>query len=75
MNKYDRKELKRAIALLDKEHEIIESVKDIEQGKFDNLPEGLQQSEKGQKFEETVSTLEDALNSIEEATASINYTM
>jgi hypothetical protein len=45
------------LALLSEAQEIIESIKDGEQEKFDNLSEGLQQTEKGQKFEETVSTL------------------
>lgn len=75
MNKNDRKELEKALALLGEAQEIIDAIKDGEQEKFDNLSEGLQQTEKGQKFEETVSTLEDAWNSIDEAVGSINEAM
>lgn len=75
MNKNDRKELEKALALLGEAQEIIDAIKDGEQEKFDNLSEGLQQTERGQKFEETVSTLEDAWNSIDEAVGSINEAM
>ena len=75
MNKNDRKELERALALLNEAQEIIETVRDGEQEKFDNLSDGLQQTERGQKFEECVSTLEDAMSSIDEAIGSINEAM
>ena len=75
MNKNDRKELEKALFLLNEAYEIIDTIKDGEEEKFYNLSEGLQQTEKGQKFEETVSTLEDSLNSIEEALDSINEAM
>jgi DNA repair ATPase RecN len=75
MNKNDRKELEKALTLLGEAQEIIDAIKDGEQEKFDNLSEGLQQTEKGQKFEEIVSTLEDAWNSIDEAVGSINEAM
>lgn len=75
MNKKDRKELEKALELLSQAQEIIDSIKVGEQEKFDNLSEGLQQTEKGQKFEETVSTLEDAWNGIDEAVGRINEAM
>ncbi len=68
MNKNDRKDLEKALALLSEAREIVETIKDGEQEKFDNLSEGLQQTEKGQKFEETVSNLDDVCSSIDEAT-------
>lgn len=67
MNKNDRKELEKAISLLKEAQEIIESIKDGEQDKFDNLSEGLQQTENGQKFEEIVSNLDEAYSNIEDA--------
>lgn len=71
MNKNDRKDLEKALALLSEAKEIVETIRDGEQEKFDNLSEGLQQTEKGQKFEETVSNLDDVCNSIDEATENI----
>ena len=72
MNKENRKELEKAIALIEDAKEIVERIKDEEQEKFDHLPEGLQQTERGQKFEETVSTLDDVFSQLEEAVDGIN---
>lgn len=66
MNKQDRKQLEKAVELLKEAQEIIDTIKDGEQEKFDNLSEGLQATEKGQKFEEDVSTLEDANSNIDD---------
>jgi len=44
----------------------IEELRDEEQEKFDNLSEGLQQSEKGQTLEATVAALDTAIEKCEE---------
>lgn len=72
MNKENRKELEKAAALIEDAREIVERIKDDEQEKFDNLSEGLQQSEKGQKFEETVSALDEVFYHLEEAVDGIS---
>ena len=75
MNIKDRKQLSNAIKLLEDAQSIIEGIKDGEQEKYDNLSEGLQMSEKGQKFEDIVSVLEDSINSIDEAIGSVQEAM
>lgn len=75
MNNSDRKQLEKALALIGEAQEIIDIIKDGEQEKFDNLSIGLQQTEKGQKFEETVAALEDAFNSIDEIVESVTEAM
>jgi DNA repair ATPase RecN len=75
MNRNDRKKLENAIALLNEAQSIVQSIRDGEQDKFDNLSEGLQQAEKGQKFEENVSALEDAESHIDDALSSIAEAM
>ena len=67
MNKQDRKELEKAINDIENAKSLVEEILDNEQSKFDNLPEGLQVSEKGQKMEENISSLDDARNLLEEA--------
>jgi len=67
MNKQDRKELERALGLIDEATAIVENIREAEQEKFDNMNEGLQQSEGGQKLEQNVSTLDDAISELEEA--------
>ena len=71
MNDKTRKLLKSAIETIEILNESISTIKDEEQEKFDNLPEGLQQSENGQKFEETVGSLEEAISNLEEAISNI----
>lgn len=64
MNKQDRKEVEEIIALLEDAQSRIEGLGEAEQEKFDNLSEGLQQAERGQKMEEAASTLSDIACSI-----------
>lgn len=61
MNKQRRKEIAKAIDLIKQAREILETVKDEEQEAFDNLPESIQYSERGETMEEYISTIEDFL--------------
>lgn len=54
------------LALLEQAHSEIEGIKDEEQDKFDNMSEGLQQSENGQKLEENVQSLDEALSNLDD---------
>lgn len=47
MNKQRRIRVKDALELIDRARGILEEVRDEEQESFDNLPEGLQEGEKG----------------------------
>lgn len=71
MNAARRKTLNDAVATLITVRELIESVRDEEQEAFDNLPESMQQGEKGEKMESAISGLEDADTAIEEAMGAI----
>lgn len=55
------------LGLLESAHSDLESAQGEEQDKFDNMSEGLQQSENGQKLEENANDLEEAVNSLDEA--------
>lgn len=72
MNKNDRAELAKARELIEQAMEILETLKDQEQEKFDNLSEGLQASERGQKFEMDAARLADAHSSCESAISEID---
>lgn len=65
MNKPRRKELEKAMDLLRQAFEIIETVRDEEQEAFDNLPEGLQESERGEMMEESIYDMESAMDEID----------
>ena len=62
MNKARRKEIARAIELMEQAHGILETVRDEEQESFDNMPEGLQYSERGEAMEGYIGTIEEVLD-------------
>jgi len=50
-------ELRNALSTMQELHDTLESLKDEEQEAFDNLPEGLQQADRGQSMEAIASAL------------------
>ena len=71
MNKQRRKELNDIIERLDGIIADIEALRDEEQDYFDNMPENLQGSEKGEMAENAISEMDNAISSIEDAIGSI----
>lgn len=49
----------------------VESIQSEEQDAYDNLPESIQDGERGDRMQEAIGNLEDALNLIDEAVASL----
>ena len=62
MNRIRRKELAEIISLIEEARERLEAVRDDEQEAFDNLPESIQYSERGETMEEYISTMEELLD-------------
>jgi hypothetical protein len=75
MNDARRKVLVEAIAHLEAAQAQIEQVGSEEQEAFDNLSEGLQQSERGQKMEEAANELSNAHDSLEDVISQIQAVM
>ena len=46
-------------------------MKDEEEDKFDNMPEGLQESERGEAMQEAIEQLETACDNLDEAISSL----
>ena len=67
MNAAQRKTLDDIRGDLHTQLERIESERDAEQEKFDNMPESLQNSDKGQTMEDGISTLEEAIEGVQAA--------
>lgn len=72
MNKTRKKELDSIVCELNELQLRLETVRDDEQEAYDNLPEGLQESDRGCQMEENVddldlacSDLEDVINAIQ----------
>ncbi len=67
MNKQDRKELSEALAKAEEALDTIREISEREQEKYDNLPEGLQASDRGDSIQEAIGALEDAADEMEGA--------
>ncbi len=65
MNKIRRKDIGRAIALLDQAREILETVRDDEEAAFENMPESIQRSERGEAMEDYISALDDMISNLD----------
>ncbi len=72
MNKARRKELEEASAKLDEAKALIETASADEQSYYDEMPENLQGSERGERAESAVEALDEAASQVEEAISSLN---
>lgn len=64
MNKQQRKELSEMLKVIEDCQYKLEVMAEEEQAKYDNMPEGLQESEQGQAIYEAADTLEDAASNL-----------
>ena len=67
MNKYRRNQINEIIKTLTTSRDELEALKDEDQEAFDNYPENLQYSERGEMMQEAIDTMEEALSNVEEA--------
>lgn len=72
MNKQKRAKLKEADSILLTARNLISLVKDREQDDLDNFPENLQSSERCAAMEYAIDELDDAIDSIDRASESLN---
>lgn len=71
MNKEIRKILADYMGQLEQIQQDIVSLQDEEQEKFDNMPEGFQQGENGQKMKNAIQELDDAVGNIADAISAL----
>lgn len=72
MNKARRKQLEKVVEVLTAQMEELETIKDEEQEAFDNLPEGIQCTDRGETMEENVDELDSIITDLENVIDSIN---
>lgn len=72
MNATRRKELNKLIEQLEDIKIQIENLQQEEQDAYDNLPESLQDSERGERMQEAADELENAASSVDEVIDYIN---
>ena len=71
MNANRRKRLNEVAVKLRELTEVVNEIGGEEQEAFDNMPEQLQESERGEKMEDTINELEDISDLLEDAVSSI----
>ena len=71
MNAQGRKEIAKYIASLEEIKDKLDSMMDEEQDKFDNMPEGLQESERGEAMQEAIEQLEAACDNLDEVISAL----
>lgn len=71
MNKDRRKRLQEVCDALEGQLATLEEIRDEEQESYDNYPESLQESERGQALYQNVESLESAYNDLESLMESI----
>ena len=71
MNAARRKELKRALEMLDAAKTILEQVAEEEQEAYDNLPEGIQDSERGEQIYDNADTLSGYMDDLDDMMSAI----
>ena len=67
MNKNRRKAIAEVRDILESANSNLEVIRDEEQESFDNLPEGIQESERGERMSECIECLEEAIGNLSEA--------
>lgn len=72
MNNDNRKEIIRAIELLEEAKHILSDQSQEEENKFDNLTEGLQAAESGQKLSDNSEALSTAESDVESIIDTLN---
>lgn len=72
MNSKRRKELRRAISMIETALDIVNSVKDEEEDAMYNYPENLQGTETYENMEVAVDTMEEVTSAIEDGVDSLN---
>lgn len=72
MNKDRRKQIDAIFSALEDLKSQIETIASEERDAFDNMPEGLQQGDKGQAAEAAADALDEAANGIDDITSKLD---
>lgn len=72
MNAKDRKTVESVIAELEGLQVQVKELADAEREKYENMSEGLQQSDNGTKIDEAATALEDAADNLESVVTALN---
>lgn len=71
MNNARRKQIAQAISMISEANSLLSEVKDEEEAAYENLPESLQSSERGDVMQDNISSLEEAIEALEGAESTL----
>ena len=66
MNNLRRKQIKEALSLIEEAYDLLTMAKDEEEMAFDNLPESLQYSERGDIMQDNITNLDNAITGLDD---------
>ena len=72
MTKKDKKQLAIILSQLEEIRETIDSIKGLEEEKYDNMSEGWQESERGCTMADNIDSLDTAFSGLDDAVYEIN---
>jgi len=72
MNQRDRKRLGKLVEILSDVHTELEEMAENEQEKYDNLPEGIQESERGEEMLEVAELLQEKVDELSDIIDSLS---
>lgn len=72
MNKQRRADIARAKTLIDEAKSIIESASEEEREYFENMPESMQNGEKGERASDVAASLDEQAGMLEDITQSLD---
>ena len=72
MNNQRRKEIAKAVAMLDDVYDILDDVNCDENDAYDNMPENLQDGDRAFNMQDNIDKLDNACSSINEIIDSLN---
>ncbi|MFA5130283.1 MAG: hypothetical protein WC477_05215 [Patescibacteria group bacterium] len=75
VQKWFTTDLEKVQSLILEAKELMETIRDTQQEKFDNLPEGFQMGTKGKAMEERIGYFEEVCDSLESAEEAISNVM
>lgn len=73
MNNARRKEISKAISMMEEAVAILADVKEEEEMAFENLPEGIQMSERGDAMQEWIDSLTEAEDGLQDVIDNLQY--
>lgn len=71
MNKNRRKQIAEAIQKIEEAKTLLEIARDEEQDAFDNMPEGIQSSGRGETMEAAITSMDEAIDEIDNIVESL----